>query len=243
MRHRPLLVWAGAFAVGIGLGAMGWLTPVGALGLAVVGLGLLAVGRVSALFLAGLLGLGVCAGALRLAAFEQVPASDVSHFADRPAPVTLIGTVISDPEARRGGRITFFLRAEQLETGRQARPVTGDVSVTLGRNAAAGASVDYGDQLALEGTLETPPGATNPGAFSWRDYLARRAIYCEHARQTTRRDREAGREPAEPVCPSGLDRAPPRFDGHSCLAAARAGGGAGRHLDRASDGTAAGLDG
>ena len=179
MRHRPLLVWAAAFAAGIGCGAEGWLPPIFALCLAVPGLALLAAGRRPALFVAALILLGVCAGAMRLAAFGEVPRSDVSHWADRTAPVTLTGTIISDPEARRGGRITFFLRAERLQTGRQASAVTGDVSVAVGRSAASGVSVDYGDQVALEGALETPQGATNPGAFSWRDYLARRTIYCE----------------------------------------------------------------
>ena len=132
MRHRPLLVCAAAFAAGIGVGAAGWLPLPVAFGLAALGLVLLAAGRSPALFLAGLIVLGVSAGALRLAAFGTVPASDVSHFADQAAPVTLTGTVISDPEARRGGRITLFLRAEQIEFRRQTAAVTGDVSVTLG---------------------------------------------------------------------------------------------------------------
>ncbi len=177
--HRPLLVWAAAFAVGIGMGAGGWLPPAAAFGVAAVGLAALALSRRPAFFVAGLLLLGLCAGALRLAAFETVPASDVSHWADRPAPVTVTGTVVSDPEARRGGRWTFFLRAEQIKAAGRTAPVTGDAAVTLGSEAARGLTLDYGDRVRLEGTLATPPGATNPGAFSWRDYLARRAVYCE----------------------------------------------------------------
>jgi competence protein ComEC len=179
MRQRPLLVWAAAFAAGIGLGTLGWLTPTVAFGLAACGLAVLVWSRSVPFFLAGLLLLGLCAGSLRLSAFETLSPSDISHWADTPAPVTLTGTVISDPESRRAGRQTLFLRGEALQTHGQTTLVTGDVSVTLGPDAAQGQSLDFGDRVRLEGMLTTPLPATNPGAFSWRDYLARRAVYCE----------------------------------------------------------------
>ena len=179
MRHRPLLVGAAAFAAGIGMGAEGWLPLALVFGLACIGLIMLAAGRIPALLLAGLSLLGISAGGLRLAAFGTIPVSDVSHFADRIAPTTVLGTVISDPEARRGGRITLFLRVEAVQTWHQSQAATGDVAVTLGPDAAQGVSPDYGDRMTLEGTLDTPPSATNPGAFSWRDYLARREVYCD----------------------------------------------------------------
>ena len=179
LQHRPLLVWAAAFAGGIGMGAAGWLPLAAALGLASVGLTGLALGRRPVFFAVGLLLLGLCAGALRLAAFQTVAASDVSRWADRPAPVTITGTVVSDPEARHGGRWTFFLQAEGIRASGGTASVTGDAAVTLEANAAHGYSLDYGDRVRLEGTLATPQGATNPGAFSWRNYLARRAVYSE----------------------------------------------------------------
>ena len=179
MRHRPLLVWAAAFAAGIGVEAQ-WHPPLAlVLGLAAFALSLLALGRRPSLFVAGLLGLGLAVGALRLAAFGQISPADVSRWADRPAPVLVTGTVVSDPEIKRGGRLTFFLKAEQISARRQTFPVVGDVSVALGPDAARVASLDYGDRVRLDGTLETPPDATNPGAFSWRAYLARRAVYCQ----------------------------------------------------------------
>lgn len=179
MRHRPLLVWTAAFAAGVGLCAGGWLPAALAFGLAALGLALLALGRAPRLLAAGLALLGLAAGAVRLTAFQSVPASDVSHWADNPAPLTLTGTVRSDPEARRGGRLTFYFSADAVTVRRRTTPVTGDVSVALGPDAARGLALDYGDRVSLGGTLETPQGATNPGAFSWRDYLARRAIYAE----------------------------------------------------------------
>lgn len=179
LQYRSLMVWAAAFAAGIALGAEGWLPPFAAFALAALGLASLAFARRPALFLAGLLLLGLCAGALRLAAFETLSPTDISRWANTPAPVTVVGIVISDPEVRRAGRQTLFLRAESIQERRQERAVAGDVSVTLGPDAVQNLSLDYGDKVRLEGMLATPSPATNPGAFSWRDYLARRAVYCE----------------------------------------------------------------
>ncbi len=161
------------------MGALGWLPLAAAFCLAAVGSVGLALGRRPAFFMSGVLLLGLCAGAVRLASFQTVAASDVSHWADRPAPVTVTGTVVSDPEARHGGRWTFFLRAEEVRASGRVSGAAGDAAVTLEANAAHGFGLDYGDRVRLEGTLATPQGATNPGAFSWRDYLARRAVYCE----------------------------------------------------------------
>ncbi len=179
IQHRPLLAWAAAFATGIGMGASGWLPLAAALCLAAIGLAGLALGRRPAFFVSGLLLLGLGTGALRLASFQTVAATGVSHWADRPAPVTVTGTVVSDPEARRGGRWTFFLRAEGVRASGRESSASGEAAVTLEPDAAHGLGLDYGDRVRLEGTLVTPEGATNPGAFSWRDYLARQAVYCE----------------------------------------------------------------
>jgi competence protein ComEC len=179
LSQRPLLTGAAAFAAGIGLSALGHLPPLAALCLAALGTAALAARRWPALFPIGLLLLGLSAGAIRLASFQAVPPTDISHLADSPRPLTILGTVSSDPEARPGGRLTFFLRAAQAETRGQSAPVTGEVSVSLGPDAAHGLVLDYGDRVQLEGLLDTPEAATNPGAFSWRDYLARRAVYAE----------------------------------------------------------------
>lgn len=180
MQHRPLLVWSLAFAGGIGVA--GKVPLVLFVALAGLGLALLACGgRRWALATAGIALTGLGAGAMRLTAFQTVPASDISHWADGAAPVTVTGTVVGDPEERRGGRIRLLVRAERLETRGQTLAVTGNVSVDLlGPALAVGtAAPDYGDQVALDGHLETPPDATNPGAFSWREFLARRAVYSQ----------------------------------------------------------------
>ena len=165
VQGRPLMVWAAAFAAGIGLCAFGCLPTVFVFGLAALGLAALALGRNPLIFLFGLLLLALCAGALRLSAFQTIPSTDISRWNDRPLPITLTGTVISDPESRRAGRLTLFLRAENVQTARQTAAATGDVSVSLGPEASGGKAPDYGDRVRLEGTLETPAPATNPGGI------------------------------------------------------------------------------
>ncbi len=179
MRQRPLLTGAAAFAAGIGASALGWLPLAAALCLGVLGTAALLARRWPLLFPLGLLMLGLSAGAVRLASFQTIAPADVSRWADSPRPVIVTGTIASDPEARPGGRWTFFLQAEQVETRGQNAILTGETAVTLSAEAARTLTLDYGDRVRLDGQLDTPQGATNPGAFSWRDYLARRAVYAE----------------------------------------------------------------
>ncbi len=169
--QRPLLGWTAAFAAGIGLAALGGLPPAAALCLASLGMVALYIRKVPILLPVGLLLLGGSAGAVRFAAFARVPQADISRRVSEARPQTVTGTIASDPEARPGGRWTFFLRADA--------PDTGEVSVSLGAEAAHGLALDYGDRVRLTGLLTIPEPATNPGGFSWRDFLARRAVYCE----------------------------------------------------------------
>ena len=179
MPGRPLLIWTAAFAAGIALGSEHWLPLAAVLCCAAFGLGALSARKWPALVLFGLMLLGVSAGALRLAAFQTLAPNDVSRVADTPKPTTLTGTLASDPEERPGGRVTFFLDAVRAETRQGTATVTGEVFVTVGQDASRTLKLDYGDVVKLTGLLETPEAATNPGAFSWREYLARRAVYCQ----------------------------------------------------------------
>lgn len=176
MRHRPLLAWTLAFLAGVG--AWGeWHVPLWAAGGAALGgaLALLGGGRWPALVAASLLLTGWGAGALRLASFQSVPVDDISHWAGASAQV--MGTVGSEPDTREG-RAHFVLQAAQITARRQTQTASGAVWVTL--PLAQGSSVpDYGDRVALDGRLETPRPATNPGGFSWQEYLSRRGVYCQ----------------------------------------------------------------
>ena len=143
MRHRPLLVWAAAFAVGIGMGASGGLASFARCSVGLAALGLIAAGirpKVPALFIAGL---GICwasaPGTLRLAAFGQVAPSDVSHWADRTAPVTLDRNNYQRPGSAAGRADHVFPASRAVcRCGRQASAVTGDVSVALGPERGVG---------------------------------------------------------------------------------------------------------
>ena len=181
MRHRMLLLWTVGFAAGIVARtatncALGLWIGLGALGLCL----LVAGGRSWPVVVAGVVLAGVGVGAVRLAASETVPADDVSRFAGMFAPVSVMGTVVSDPEQRRGGRVTLTLRAERVTRYDGTAAAAGDVFVTLAQNARTPeGALDYGDRVTLDGRLEIPAGATNPGAFSWREYLARRGVHGE----------------------------------------------------------------
>ncbi len=180
IRHRPLLCGVVGFALGIGLWAAGAHSLFFAFACALMGLGLLLVNR-PILGLVGLVLACMALGALRLALFQTRTPTDVSHWADRPASVLVTGRVDSDPELHLG-HTSFTLRAERIETRGQTQPATGQCIVTL---PGALQSLDYGEQVTADGLLETPPRATNPGAFSWRDALARRGIYAVlHLRRT-----------------------------------------------------------
>lgn len=172
VQHRPLLCATLGFALGIAAWGAGAHSLVVALVLALLGLGLLATAR-PALALAGIVLAGMALGALRLSQFQTRMPTDVSHWADGPAPVLVMGMVDSDPE-QRAGHTSFTLRVEQIKRRGQAAAATGQCIVTL---PGTGSHADYGDRVVLDGQLETPPQATNPGAFSWRDALARRGIY------------------------------------------------------------------
>ncbi len=179
MQGRPLLIGTAAFAAGSALAAFGRLPLFAVFCLALLGVAALLLRKWPALFPAGLLLLGACAGAVRMTAFQTVAPGDVSHLVDGLRPVTLMGTLASDPETRPGGRVTFFLTVEQAQSREGIADVSGEVSVTVGPDAARTVTLDYGDRVRLTGQLTTPEDATNPGAFSWREYLARRAVYCE----------------------------------------------------------------
>lgn len=170
--HRPLLCGTVGFALGIGAWAAGAHSLICAFALALLGLGLLVAAR-PALGLAGLMLACMALGALRLALFQTRAPADVSRWADRPAPIVLTGMVDSDPELRMG-HTSFTLRAERIEFRGQTSPAAGQCAVTL---PGAISTLDYGERVTLDGLLETPPRATNPGAFSWREALARRGIY------------------------------------------------------------------
>lgn len=109
------------------------------------------------------------------------------HAFVRTAPqVTLTGTVVNFPVIRRERQV-IVLEVTRLETNQgDTHAVTGRVQL----NAPLFPRLRYGDPLAAQGRLVTPPVFAE---FSYRDYLARQGIgSLLHNAQVTRLDAPRG---------------------------------------------------
>ncbi len=114
--------------------------------------------------------LTLLAGAGRfLLARPHFDANSLSTYNDQGW-VTLEGVVVDEPDVRETF-VNLRVRAEQLTLpdGEQ-RAVEGLALIKAGRYPER----HYGDRVAVEGVLETPPVFE---AFSYRDYLARQGIH------------------------------------------------------------------
>lgn len=97
----------------------------------------------------------------------------ISRFAGLWHEVRVVGTAVRDPTVRSGRREVVV---ETLSIG------VGDASVRTSGSLLLRASgewldVAYGDVLAVEGILEAPSPARNPGGFDYRGYLAVRGVH------------------------------------------------------------------
>jgi competence protein ComEC len=108
-------------------------------------------------------------GALRYQ--TSLPSFDASTLAyyNGTAEVTVVGVAIEEPDVR-DRYVNLKLSASYLETEGQRHAVNGLVLVQTGRHP----SYAYGDELRIEGRLESPPELED---FSYRDYLARQGIH------------------------------------------------------------------
>lgn len=160
-----------SFLAGVALASLvgGW--PV-AVGLAAAGvLAFLVRKWLPAGALLALVLLGLAAGVARaeLARHVATPAT-VDFYNDRAATVTLIGTVVEEPD-RRSDHTKLTLVTRELELPHAApQHVTGRVLLRVPRLPAYA----YGDRLRVTGRLETP---FETAEFSYRDYLARYAVF------------------------------------------------------------------
>lgn len=122
-----------------------------------------------------ILALSMC-GALRYAADRSVAPDDVSHFCRRIDAIE--GTVASDIGGETDARRMTF-RVSRVRFADGWHSASGDVMVTayLPGNQRL-PKLDYGDRLRIAVHPYVPREPTNPGQFSWKDYLARHGIYC-----------------------------------------------------------------
>jgi len=103
--------------------------------------------------------------------------------------VRVQGRVDSDPvPTNKGCRFEFV--TDHLVAPYQ-EPALGRLLVRM----LATASVGYGEEVVVEGALNIPAPAMNPGEFSYRDYLARRGIFATLTGTRTERLRPATLSP------------------------------------------------
>ena len=83
------------------------------------------------------------------------------------------GRVVEEPE-RGGSRTRFVVELGEVLTERVVYRVTGWI-FAIAKEVGVGA--EYGDRISLEGRLDRPRVARNPGAFDYRNFLAQQRIY------------------------------------------------------------------
>ena len=84
------------------------------------------------------------------------------------------GVVASDPEAR-GDRVSMVFGVERAQVHGHWRDMGGLVLVNFYQKHMP--SLQYGDRATITASIYPPMEPTNPGQFSWGDYLARQGIF------------------------------------------------------------------
>jgi len=97
--------------------------------------------------------------------------SFIAYYNDQPTEYIMDGVVVAPPDVR-DTYVNLHLRLEQLQQANASQfiPIHGLLLARVSPNT----SFIYGDQVRLQGHLETPPENED---FSYRDYLANRGIY------------------------------------------------------------------
>lgn len=95
------------------------------------------------------------------------------ELGEKPRPVSVLGSVVSEPKISPTGSASFLLQAESIEIDAEARPCNAKLFARW-RHA-----VEFGDEVKLFGTAERVAEPRNPGEFDMRSYLARQNIQRE----------------------------------------------------------------
>lgn len=174
MPDKPMAVVAVAFAIGIVLADN--VSPIW-IGLALVSI--LAVGYFAlptrlhtTLPLILLLTAG---GACRYWSANIIAADDISRYASKVQEFE--GRVVSDVTGMPG-YVRMILKVDRAKYDERWRPVSGRLMLNLySQSDGEIPQVGYGDRLRITTRLYLPPEPSNPGTFSWKNYLARQGIY------------------------------------------------------------------
>lgn len=102
---------------------------------------------------------------------------------DRPQHIAVRGIVCDWPETRskatpRGefDKTSLTLKLHSLRRAENWEPAQGKVLIQI-TEGEEDSPLSYGDEVELDGAIEPPPIARNPGQFDYRKYLARQGIY------------------------------------------------------------------
>jgi ComEC/Rec2-related protein len=94
-----------------------------------------------------------------------------ARIGDRARPVTVIGTIASEPKFTPNDFTTFLLQLDNINLGGRQESCPATVRVRWKGNP------QLGDRIRLRGLIETIPPPRNPGEFDLRADLARRDVY------------------------------------------------------------------
>lgn len=119
-----------------------------------------------------LLGCCMAAGACRMAIAAPQPApGDIVHHVAQ-GELRMIAVIVEDPQHTENKQRTV-LAVERVQVAHRWQPGTGLILATL----PVYPERSYGDRLELRGPIKLPREADRPGAFDYRQYLARRGIF------------------------------------------------------------------
>lgn len=119
-------------------------------------------------------------GALRYAVNCQINPDDICHSVNRLS--AFQGIITTDPEHRPNG-VRAVLSVERINMRGTWHRASGSVMLNLYNCKKL--DLKYGDRVRISTYAYTPREPSNPGEFSWKDYLARQGIYtCSSVRNT-----------------------------------------------------------
>jgi competence protein ComEC len=172
MRHRVLLIFTVGFASGISLASLFSINWIFCASLCVVCLAILCLsekGLPWIVFIAG-----IALGAFRLISYFP-PGWNVESFAG-PAPVTIVGKIITDPNIEQH-KATFVISIDEIKTRQGSYLIKGATAVLVhGAAISRFEGERYGDDVRLSGMLQSIFPVTNPGEFDWRTYQIHRGV-------------------------------------------------------------------
>jgi len=143
-------------------------------------------------------------GLIRYDSFMALPADDVSRFSKSKV-TEVIGRVSSDIDQRED-RVMFTIAVRSVGINGRTIPATGRLMATYYKpdNSLDWDLPAYGGVLAIGTRVSRPATASNPGAFSWRDYLARQRIHAVSYINSPKQVRKLRNEARNPLVIASL---------------------------------------